>query len=100
MLAALTSLILAGATIPVVETPYVKGPIKMKPSEIRAYNANLSPDHPNYIRCVREVDTGSLAKRTTSCRTNAEWRRVELIGNEDASRLIEKIQTSGSTRGS
>ena len=98
MLAALTSLILAGATIPVVETQLVEGPIKMKASEVRAYNAKLAPDHPNYIRCKRTLDTGSLVKKTTVCRTNQEWTRVEARINAETREVVEAYQ-KGFTKG-
>jgi hypothetical protein len=97
MLSTLFVVALSQATAPAAT---ISGPIAMSRAQIRDYNAKLSRDHPSYIRCVRNLDTGSLVKKTTSCRTNAEWRRVEQIGNEDASRMIEKVQTSGSTRGS
>jgi hypothetical protein len=96
MLPTLVIIALSQATSPPAT---IEGPIVMSRAQIRDYNATLSRDHPRYIRCVRELNTGSLVKKTTSCRTNAEWQRAELTGNEDASRLIEKVQTSGSTRG-
>lgn len=75
------------------------GEAVMTRAEIRTYNASLPPEHPGYIRCKRSEETGSLVKKTASCRTNAEWRRVEDGANEDARDLIEAINTSTSTRG-
>jgi len=98
MFAAALSLILAN-TIAVVDAPQVtEGPIKMKPSEIRAYNATLAPDHPNYIRCKRTLDTGSLVKKSTLCRTNQEWTRVEDKINVEAREMVETYQ-KGFTKG-
>ena len=97
MLSTLLAVALSQAATPAAT---LDGPITMSRAQIRDYNATLPRDHPNYIRCLRQLDTGSLVRKTTTCRTNAEWRRVELIANDDASRLVEKIQTSGSTRGS
>ena len=75
----------------------VDGPVVMTAAEIRAYNASLTREDPAYIRCVRTGETGSLVKKRTSCRTNAEWRRVYDIGNQDARDTIDDIITSGST---
>lgn len=98
----LTAVLLILAQAPAAAKPpeTVSGPIAMTRSQIRAYNAPLPREHPNYIRCQRNLDTGSLVRKTTSCRTNAEWRRVEDIGNDDARRTIDNVLTSGSTHGS
>lgn len=76
----------------------VDGPVVMTAAEIRAYNANLTRDDPAYIRCVRTKETGSLVKKRTSCRTNAEWTRVHDVGNQDARDTVGYIQTHQSTR--
>lgn len=78
----------------------VTGPILMKQSEIRAYNAKLSRDHPNYIRCAREGETGSLVRAKKVCRTNQEWTRIENAGENIAREAVESLQkgfTSGKT---
>lgn len=71
------------------EPALVKGPISMKPSEIRAYNAKLNPDHPNYIRCKEQTITGTLSRRNRVCRTNEDWRRATLVGNEEARTMVD-----------
>ena len=70
----------------------------MSASEIRAYNASLTRDDPAYIRCVRTLETGSLVKKVTSCRTNAEWSRVNEIGNQDARDTVDYVQAHQSNR--
>lgn len=75
------------------------GQIVMSRAEIRAYNASLPRDHPGYIRCTRTLDIGSLVKKTTSCRTNAEWMRSEQSANDDVRYTMDKIMTSQSTFG-
>lgn len=89
-----TILVLASA--PAASAPVVTGPILMKTSEIRAYNATLTPDHPNYIRCVRDAETGSLVKRSRAkvCRTNQEWEQVDANGNENARDTADRIRGS------
>lgn len=59
-------------------------PHSMTQKEIRAYNANLDKNDPNFIRCKREVEIGSLVKRTYSCRTNDQWAKADRQGNENA----------------
>lgn len=91
MLTALLFLTLANAPA-IAEPELTSGPIKMTASEIRAYNATLPRDHPNYIRCAKVEETGSLVRRKTTCRTNAEWRRVEDGGNTEAREAVEGLQ--------
>lgn len=107
MLATLTALALvqsASAASPIA-APAIdikrndRGEAVMTRAEIRNYNAGLPREHPGYIRCKRAGETGSLVKKASSCRTNAEWRQTEDSANEDARDLIEAINTSTSTRG-
>lgn len=81
----LSLLVLAAAfASPALAAPEtVQGPVKMRPSEIRAYNALLKPTDPAYIVCLKSAPTGSVILRTT-CRTRSEWERLAQIGNDDA----------------
>jgi hypothetical protein len=100
MLAALVALTLANAGTAAVEPQVIQGPVLMKPSEIRDYNSRLTPDHPNYIRCARVEETGSLVRKTRVCRTNQEWARIEGAGNREARETVENLQkgwTNGQT---
>lgn len=95
MLASAISLILATAA---ASTGITDGQGRvMTRAEIREYNAKLDRNHPAYIRCVRTLDTGSLVKKTTYCRTNAEWARTDRIGNDDARDTMDRME-SGSWR--
>ncbi len=87
-----TILILASA--PSETPPLITGPSLMKSSEIRAYNASLTRDHPNYIRCVSDAETGSLVKRNQAkvCRTNQEWAKIESEGNENARETADRMR--------
>ena len=76
------------------------GQVAMSRAEIRAYNAKLARSDPAYIRCQRSLDTGSLVKKTTRCRTNEEWRRVEQTANDDVRYTMDRNVTSQSTAGS
>ena len=75
----------------------VDGPVMLTSAQIREYNSTLNRGDPAYIRCVREIATGSLVRKQTTCRTNAEWRRVQDIGNQDAHDLVEGFQARGFT---
>jgi hypothetical protein len=88
----------AATAAPAVERETVDGPVTMTASEIRTYNAALQRDDPAYIRCQRMADTGSLVRKHTSCRTNAEWRRVHEIGNQNARDTVDNYQMHQSTR--
>jgi uncharacterized protein YcfJ len=39
---------------------------------------------PDYIRCVKIADTGSLVAKTKICHTNAVWRKVNEQNRRDA----------------
>lgn len=59
-------------------------PKSMSQKEIREFNSKLSRDHPFYIRCVKSEETGSLARKTYSCRTNRQWTLAYDTGNQNA----------------
>lgn len=73
-------------------------PREMSRSEISKFNEKLSRTHPYYIRCVRAEETGSLVKKTYSCRTNEKWEIAERIGSQNARETVEAMQKS-STNG-
>lgn len=68
-------------------------PKAMSQKEIRAFNAKLARSHPFYIRCVKSEAIGSLVKRDFSCRTNAQWKKAEEIGNQDVRDTMDKMQS-------
>lgn len=74
------------------EPELIAGPVVMKQSEIRAYNAKLSPDHPNYIKCVRYAPPGSLVANKRTCRTNAQWVIANRIGEQNARDTLESMR--------
>ena len=88
----------AASMTPAVAPQTVDGPVVMTAAQIKAYNAALTREDPAYIRCVRTLETGSLVKKVTSCRTNAEWSRVNDIGNQDARETVEYVQSHQSNR--
>lgn len=90
---AFASLILLG-TAAAPASPTTLGepdPKKMTAAEIRAHNAALDKQHPNYIRCVRQAPIGSLVATQRSCRTNAQWARADEVGNAEARDIGDKM---------
>lgn len=73
-------------------------PREMSRSEITKFNAKLDRTHPYYIRCVRNLETGSLVKKSYSCRTNEKWEVAERTGSQNARDTVEAMQKS-STNG-
>jgi len=67
-------------------------PKQMSRSEINKFNARLARTHPYFIRCVRSGETGSLVKKTYSCRTNAKWALAERVGSENARDTLEAMK--------
>lgn len=74
-------------------------PSEMTPTEIRAYNADIAPDHPYYIKCRKTAVVGSLAKKLRVCRTNDQWRETSASGNQNARDTLEGFARSGGTNG-
>jgi hypothetical protein len=98
MIPFLMALVMAQAAV--AEAPVLSsGPHEMSRSQIRAYNSRLSRDDPAYIRCRTEEETGSLVRAHSTCRTNAEWRRVEDRNNDEARDMVDHVNTSGSSHG-
>jgi hypothetical protein len=77
------------AELPVLE----KDPRTMSQSEIRAFNAGRVRKDPDFIRCVRSDQTGSLARKTFSCRTNAQWADADRVGNQNARETFQVVQS-------
>ena len=90
MFTAALFLFAAGTAVEAVPVSNVEpDPKAMSRSEICAYNAVLDTTHPNYIRCVRSADIGSLVQRNVSCRTNRQWELANRIGNQNAREAYE-----------
>ena len=90
-----TALLLAMAASGVSASAVDLGPEpdarRMTPSEIRVNNTRLTRDHPYYIRCQSRDETGSIAKKIRSCRTNHQWRLAFDIGNQNARDTYEAM---------
>ena len=84
-----TLLMLAASGIDLADLGPEPDAQRMTPSEIRANNAGLARNHPYYIRCQSRDETGSLAKKIRSCRTNIAWERAFIVGNQNARDTME-----------
>lgn len=58
----------------------------------------LASTHPDYVRCRRIEETGSLVKKHKVCKTNAEWARLREQSSTDARDMVEN-QRRGYTNG-
>ena len=99
MFASLLIMLAAQAAAPTLATVEEPDPKAMSRSEIRAFNAKLTRDHPYYIRCERIPDTGSLVKKSYSCRTNEQWQSAEDTGNDNARDLMDRMSTKSTNSG-
>jgi hypothetical protein len=86
----LIALASAVATPPALP-PLTREPSSMSQSEIRAYNTGRVRTDPDFIRCVRSEETGSLARKTFMCRTNSQWTLVDRVGNQTARDAYEAM---------
>jgi hypothetical protein len=91
--------LLSAAAAPAVSTTPAAAPLTeieprtMRQAEIRAHNAQLARTDPNYIRCVKREDIGSLVKRHFSCRTNRQWRLAEDSANTEARAIADEMSS-------
>ena len=79
----------SAATANEAEAPLARAPSEMSGAEIDAYNQGRGMQDPDYIRCRRIEQTGSLVKKLRVCNTNAEWRRIIEKSSQDARDTME-----------
>ncbi|WP_298174330.1 hypothetical protein [Novosphingobium sp.] len=68
-----------------------KDPTAMSQSEIRAFNKGRSVNDPDFIRCRRSEETGSLVHKTFTCHTMSQWAAMERQGNQTARDTYEAM---------
>lgn len=76
--------------------PVAKVPSAMTPTEIAAHNAELAPTDPNFIRCRKMLETGSMVKKYRVCRTNAKWKEVIANSSQNARATVEAMSSKAS----
>jgi hypothetical protein len=93
------SIAVSAPAVAVDKQPPSRMPSEMTPTEIKAYNADIDPAHPYYIKCRKTEVLGSLAKKLRVCRTNEQWKVSSARGNENARDTLEGFARSGGTNG-
>lgn len=58
-------------------------PSAMTNAEIAAHNEGLELRHPDFIKCRKIEETGSLVKKARVCRTNEQWAQSWEKGNRN-----------------
>ncbi len=81
-----------GSTVTQVVQVEEPNPREMSRSEMTRFNEQVGRDHPYYIRCVKTLETGSLVKKTYSCRTKEKWALAEATGNANAYEIQEAFK--------
>ena len=71
--------------------PLARAPSEMTGAEIDAHNQGLAFADPNYIKCRKIDEVGSLVKKLRVCHTNAQWRKISDKGNQDARDSMERL---------
>ncbi len=71
--------------------PAPRIPSEMTGKEIDAYNEGRTTTDPDYIKCRRIPESGSLVKKNRVCRTNAQWIASSNKGNLDARDTMETL---------
>ena len=61
----------------------------MTGTEIKAYNQGLDPIHPDFIKCRKIEEIGSLVKKARVCHTNDEWKQLWVQGNQDSRDTVD-----------
>ena len=96
VLLALLSMALAAPAVAAADKqPPDRLPSEMTPSEIKAYNADIGPDHPYYIKCRKTEVIGSLARKLRVCRTNEQWKEASARGNDSTRESLENMGRTG-----
>lgn len=70
-----------------------KDPTAMSQSEIRAFNKGRSANDPDFIRCRKTEETGSLVHKTFTCHTMSQWASMERQGNQAARDAFEAMNS-------
>lgn len=91
---ALAAAAAAPAAVPAADLPALeKDPTAMSQSEIRAFNKGRTINDPDFIRCRKSEDTGSLVHRTFTCHTMSQWASMERQGNQNARDALEAMSS-------
>jgi hypothetical protein len=68
----------------------------MTGTEIKAYNVGLAPTHPDFIKCRKIEEIGSLVKKARVCHSNEQWKQLWVQGNQDARDTVDHFGSKAS----
>lgn len=71
--------------------PPEKTPSAMTSAEIREFNQGLTASHPQYIKCRKIDEIGSMVKKARVCRTNEQWKQAWTRGNQDSRETMDAM---------
>lgn len=83
----------SASALPVLE----KDPTAMSQSEIRAFNKGRSVNDPDFIKCRKSEETGSLIRKTFICHTMSQWAALDRQGNQNARDTYEAMTSKATT---
>ncbi len=88
----------AAAATPAADLPVLaKDPTLMSQGEIRTFNKGRDATDPDFIRCVRRAETGSLVRRSFTCHTVSQWAALDRQGNQNARDTFESMTSKATT---
>ena len=99
MIRMMTMLTLAAYAVPAASEGSERRPPLDRPastmtsSEIRAYNVGLAPTHPDFIKCRKIEEIGSLVKKARVCHTNEQWKQLWAQGNQDSRDTMDAMSS-------
>lgn len=95
MLLIMSTLMLAASPIATATTagraPPEKIPSSMTSAEIREFNQGLTVSHPQYIKCRKIDEIGTLVKKARVCRTNEQWKQAWMQGNQNSRETMDAM---------
>lgn len=71
--------------------PPEQSPSEMTNAEIRYFNQGLAASHPQYIKCRKIDEIGSLVKKARVCRTNEQWKQAWAQGNQNSRETMDAM---------
>ncbi|WP_294028953.1 hypothetical protein [Sphingopyxis sp.] len=86
----------APAPVTIERAPLDRPASTMTNAEIKAYNEGLASTDPNYIKCRKIDEIGSLVKKARVCHSNDEWKKLWVQGNQDSRDTVDHFSSKGS----
>jgi hypothetical protein len=73
-----------------------KDPTAMSQSEIRTFNTGRPASDPDFIRCRRAEETGSLVHKRFTCHTTSQWAVMDRQGNDTGRDVYDEFVSKAS----